>query len=52
MEVLEGVAHLCRGVEDGLGLQASCGPQDAAHDQAAVEAGGGGLAVVLGAAKR
>jgi hypothetical protein len=32
------VWHLCRGAKDGLGLQASHGPRDAAHDQAAVDA--------------
>jgi hypothetical protein len=41
------VAHLYRGVEDGLSLKAYRAVRDAAHDQAAVDAGG--LAVVFGA---
>jgi hypothetical protein len=49
MEGLEGVAHHCRGVEDGLSLKASRGPRDAAHDQAAVDAGG--PAMVFGAVR-
>jgi hypothetical protein len=37
---MEGVARLFRNVQDGLGLEVSCGPRDAAHDQAAVDWGG------------